>query len=133
MKLTKEEANYIAGVLDSRGSILLWKTPNELHKQPVIRITVIKRKKEILSFFKEKLGGCIAIYDADRLYYQLKGSKVVEILKEIGPLFKTERRIKQSELLLSGYEKIVYGWGNNSYYNKEVKNRNKLIKEFKVC
>lgn len=133
MNLTEEDIAYIAGVLDSRGSILLWKNPKERHKQPVIRMTVVNRRKAILDFLKEKLGGDVSKYDSKRHYYQIRGAKAIEVLGKLQPLFKTHRRINQCNLLLKEYEKINYAWGNNAYYANEVRSRNKLVKKFGHC
>jgi LAGLIDADG-like domain len=126
------EAVYLAGIIDGEGSITLTRNHENEHRRPCISIA--STDLELLEYIKKLTTGHISKkknYNPSRhlnsYSFTIKNkNNVLNILKEVTPYLRVEKKKKRAAWILEYYDKVTK---RNGKYSKECLKRKMEFEE----
>ena len=132
--MTELEKSYIAGIIDSEGSIILQEFQSNEHPYPCISIA--STTYELLNWIKSVIGkgtikqnkNCTSFKYKDCYSYVLKYDDAIQLIKEIYPYLIINAKRRRSELILNNYKAPTPRKGR--YSDKILKSKLNFYDEF---
>ncbi|HEY4498775.1 MAG TPA: LAGLIDADG family homing endonuclease [Candidatus Paceibacterota bacterium] len=120
-ELKKEEAAYLAGIIDGEGTVTL--TRRNRNDQRQLAVTVSSTDRHLLEYVLQIVGvGKITNKRMNRsnhspaYTYQLSNRQALSLLKQIAPFLRTYKR-DRARVVLDGYLKVT---PRNGKYSTEM-------------
>lgn len=125
--LAKNEAAYIAGIIDGEGTISLSRRHRNDNRQLVISIASTER--ELLEYIQQVIGAgritkkrVVSTKHTPSITYVIDNRQALSLLKQVAPYLRTYKA-KRAELVLRDYLRLTPRNGKyspNQQYNREV-------------
>lgn len=131
-KLSREEAAYIAGIIDDEGTISLTRKHRGEHRQ--LTVSISSTEPPLLKYVRKVIGaGRISnkrTYQANHtpsVTYAISNRQALAVLEQVRPYLKTYK-VKRAELILRNYIRLTPR--NGKYTQAQLKKRDIFIEKF---
>lgn len=131
-KLSREEAAYIAGLIDGEGTISLTRKHRGEHRQ--LMVSISSTEPRLLKYVHQTIGaGRITnkrTYHANHtpsFTYAISNRQALDVLEQVEPYLKTYKA-KRARMILRSYVRLTPR--NGKYTSVQLKERDIFIEKF---